>query len=198
MNYKDIHDKIIEKAKKENRSKGDGNYYEAHHIKPRCMDGEGKASEWKTHPNIVLLTAKEHFVIHKLLCEMYPDNNKLLQAYWLLANLSNKEDKNYRVGSREYERLKVKKSEIVSESNRGENNPNFGKNMSGENNPNFGHGEKMKGEKHPQAKKVICSITGKIYGCVKDAAVDIGISYSTLRSSLNGTRKNKTTLVLID
>jgi len=151
MNYKDIHDRIIEKAKKENRSKGGVNYYEAHHIVPRCMGGEGKYNEWNTHPNIILLTAKEHFVIHKLLCEIYPDNNKLIHAYWRLANLSNKEYKNYRIGSKEYERLKIKHAKIVSKlmSNRivseetkqkqrdkmtgkmiGENNPMFNKKWS--------------------------------------------------------------------
>ena len=87
MNYKDIHDKIIEKAKKENRSKGDGNYYEAHHIVPKCMGGEGKYNEWRTHPNIILLTAKEHFVIHKLLCEIYPDNNKLIHAIFYISDV---------------------------------------------------------------------------------------------------------------
>jgi len=27
------------------------------------LGGEGKTTEWQTHPNIVLLTAKEHFIM---------------------------------------------------------------------------------------------------------------------------------------
>jgi hypothetical protein len=111
MNYKDIHDKIIDKARKENRLKGDGNYYEAHHIKPKCMGGEGTVQQWRTHPNIILLTAKEHFVIHKLLCEIYPDNYDLAYAYWGFVNGRNKSNHKgnvyYNIGSREYERLRI-------------------------------------------------------------------------------------------
>ena len=38
------------------------------------------------------------------------------------------------------------------------------------------------------AKKVVDKNTGKIYTCIKDAAEDAGISYSTLCSWLNGSR----------
>jgi hypothetical protein len=41
-------------------------YTESHHIIPKCMGGEGKTTQWRTHPNIVLLTAEEHFNVHKL------------------------------------------------------------------------------------------------------------------------------------
>jgi hypothetical protein len=36
------------------------------------------------------------------------------------------------------------------------------------------------GENHPRSRKIICGITGKIYGCIKDAADDNGINYNTL------------------
>ena len=270
MNYKDIHDRIIEKARYENRMKGNGNYYEAHHIVPRCMGGEGKVSQWKTHPNIVLLTGREHIIIHRLLCEIHPDNHKLIHAYWMLANVDKRGDRNYRVSAREYERLRIQLSELTkqlhtgkkrseetkqkmkenqpdrsgennsfykkthSEETRkkmkenqpdrsGEKNHFFGKDMSGENNPRFGVvisedlrkkisesvkkgmteeiRKKMKenhadvyGEKNPHAKKVICGVTGKIYGCIKDAAEDNGVNRGTLRDYLHGLYPNKTSL----
>jgi hypothetical protein len=241
MNYKDIHDRIIEKAKKENRSKGDGNYYEAHHIVPRCMVGEGSVKQWRTHPNIVLLTAKEHFVIHKLLCEIYPDNHKLLHAYWRFVNGNQSRNHNgnkyYNVGSREYERIKTNCAVIQSETFSKEGNPMFEKSHSEETKQKIGeknrknsigrvvseqtkqkqresstgktHNEETKqkqrekkigkydGENNPKAKKVICNITGKIYGCVKDASEDLGIKYSTLYAWLNGKYTNKTTLQLL-
>lgn len=92
MNYKKIYDQICERAKKEsdhrikNRklwrsSKGsEGTYYESHHIIPLCLGGEGKAFQWK-HPNIVLLTAREHFLCHWLLHRQDPDNRSLLYAF---------------------------------------------------------------------------------------------------------------------
>lgn len=196
MNYKRIHDQIIQKAKNSNRVKGDGNYYEAHHIIPQCMGGEGKVFEWKTHPNIVLLTAKEHFVIHKLLCEIYPNNNKLFQAYWRFVNGNqnrNHKGKNYyNIGSREYERLRIQHCELSSKMNSGEKNPNFGR--TGQKHPMFGKGDKRRGGNNPAAKKVICIITGKIYGCVKDAAEGIGVKRGTLTNWLLGNNPNKSSL----
>jgi hypothetical protein len=50
------------------------------------------------------------------------------------------------------------------------------------------------GEKHPQAKKVICIITNKIYGCIKDAAEDIKVKPKTLSNWLKGLYPNKSSL----
>lgn len=50
-------------------------YTEKHHIEPKCMGGGNEES------NIVVLTAREHFLAHWLLCKMYPDNLKLAHAW---------------------------------------------------------------------------------------------------------------------
>jgi hypothetical protein len=141
MNYKKIYDDLISKARSENRIKGGNIYYEAHHIIPKCLDGEGNVNQWKKHPNIILLTAKEHFVSHKLLCEIYPDNYKLVYALYAMIGLkSNLHNRNYKISSREYERLRINISKIKSVEYIGEKNPNFGngEKIIGEKNPNFG------------------------------------------------------------
>lgn len=70
MQYKNVYDKIITRAK--NRLLDE--YSEKHHIIPRCLGGSDNKE------NIVLLTYREHFLCHKLLCKMYPGNLKLIYA----------------------------------------------------------------------------------------------------------------------
>jgi hypothetical protein len=50
------------------------------------------------------------------------------------------------------------------------------------------------GGKNPRAKKVIDTSNGKIYDCIKDAAIDLGITPTALRSYLLGYYKNKTNI----
>ena len=55
---------IVNRAMSQYRKKGQGAYYESHHIIPKCMGGSNERT------NLVLLTPKEHFVCHLLLCCM--------------------------------------------------------------------------------------------------------------------------------
>jgi len=73
-------------------------YKEKHHIIPICMGGDNKKS------NLTTLTAKEHFICHKILCEIYPENEKLRYAFWAMCNQRNNRD--YIVSSREYNHIK--------------------------------------------------------------------------------------------
>jgi len=50
------------------------------------------------------------------------------------------------------------------------------------------------GGKNPTAKKVIDTSNGKIYDCIKYAAIDLNINPTTLRSYLLGYFKNKTNI----
>lgn len=86
MNYKDIYDKLIVKAKSENRKKSDRVYYEAHHIKPKSFGGEGDSRNIN-HPNIVLLTLKEHYMAHLLLVAIYPNSPAMSKALWNMCNV---------------------------------------------------------------------------------------------------------------
>lgn len=62
-------------------------YWEGHHIIPKCLGGEGHARS--KHPNIIRLTAAEHFEAHRLLVELFPDNSKLAYAFWAMCTISN-------------------------------------------------------------------------------------------------------------
>jgi hypothetical protein len=112
MDYQKIYNQIVERAKKECRKKNNGVYYEAHHIVPRCLGGTGSNKEWRTHPNIVLLTAREHFLCHWLLHELYPLNNSLAVAFSMMCLAENNQQSRYRPSSRIIENAKLKLSEI--------------------------------------------------------------------------------------
>ena len=110
MNYQKIYNQIIERA--QNR-KLDG-YKERHHIIPKCMGG----SNDKT--NLVELTAREHFLCHILLCEIYPGEIKLITSLWLMAiGKKRKKENKYIIGSRIYESLKIKNAKNQSKSQTG-------------------------------------------------------------------------------
>lgn len=108
MNYRKIYARIIKKAKKENREKGKGMYYEAHHIKPKSLFPAFS----KTKQNIVLLTAREHYVAHKLLTKIYPCNS-MLYAFMVMSSkaINNNGRRDYFVSSRDFDRLKKRFSE---------------------------------------------------------------------------------------
>ena len=71
MNYKWHYDKLIETRKLLNRRKED-KYYELHHIIPKCKGGDNKKE------NLILLTAREHFLAHWLLWRIHRDRQTAL------------------------------------------------------------------------------------------------------------------------
>lgn len=117
MNYKKIYDEICERAKSElegrKAKKKLGNYYEGHHIVPKCLGGEGWATQYN-HSNIVLLTAREHFLCHWLLHEMHPENYKLAKAFSMLCNVKDPNQIRYIPSSRIVEYAKIKSSILHS------------------------------------------------------------------------------------
>lgn len=110
MNYQRIHDAIIDRA----RNRTLQGYRERHHVIPRCLGGTDKSA------NLVELTAREHFVVHKLLVEIYPDNKSLHDAVWCMIHLVNENHiRDYVVSNREYEYFKVIRSENMSKLQQG-------------------------------------------------------------------------------
>jgi hypothetical protein len=101
MKYIKIYNQIIDRAK----TRQIEGYTEKHHVIPKCLGGSNDKD------NIVQLTAREHFLCHQLLCEIYPNNDKLKYALFLMAIGKNKKIK-YIISSRVYEQLKIEYSKI--------------------------------------------------------------------------------------
>jgi len=125
MNYIKTYNKLIIKAKSESRKKSDGVYYEAHHIQPKSFGGKGDGRN-TIHPNIVLLTPKEHYIAHLLLVAIYPNSPAMHKALWNMCNV--KKDVRYIPSAKTYCRLRTEyiKNTI------GSNNHFFGKTHSDE------------------------------------------------------------------
>lgn len=99
MDFQNIYNKICKRGQERVLN----SYTEKHHIIPKCMGGDNNKS------NITHLTPKEHFLCHQLLCEIYPDNHKLLYALWLMSIGKQKyKESNYKMSSRTYEKLRLK------------------------------------------------------------------------------------------
>lgn len=108
MNYRHVYCVIISHAKLEEklglRKKGNGTYYEAHHILPRSL-----FPLWENRKsNIVLLTAREHFFCHQLLSKIYPCREMILAIRFLAL------DCKHSPSSREYEELRKLKGDIMN------------------------------------------------------------------------------------
>lgn len=114
MNYRRIYDQIIDRAKQEDRKKSEVTYYESHHIVPRCMGGSNKKE------NLILLTAREHFLVHWLLARSYPSNRGLVKAFDAMCTLRKSYQQRYIPSSRtisEAKELNNKARKGISPSN---------------------------------------------------------------------------------
>lgn len=79
MDYASIYDDLMARAYGRSRQ----GYMERHHIVPRCLGGSDRKD------NLVYLTAREHFLAHKLLVRMYPEVWGLWTALILMGRLAN-------------------------------------------------------------------------------------------------------------
>ncbi|AKF13320.1 MobE homing endonuclease [Sinorhizobium phage phiN3] len=91
---------IIDRAKSETRSKGGSVYFEEHHIIPSALGGNDETS------NLILLTAREHFIAHWLLIKMVSGRDRYKMAC-ALNSMSNGQRERRQLGSRYYEIAKT-------------------------------------------------------------------------------------------
>lgn len=77
MNYQNIYDKLIDRAR--NRDLEDSVYREVHHVIPKCLGGSDSKD------NLVSLTAEEHYVAHQLLVKINPKVHGLLYAALMMS-----------------------------------------------------------------------------------------------------------------
>lgn len=224
MDYIKHYRNLIESRIKLSRSKKDGNYYEKHHIIPKCLGGSNRKE------NLILLTAKEHFIAHLLLHYARPHSKSLAYGLWCLCTMSNGYKlKSSRLFSYLRERVltdfnpsKKEENKIKSSERMTKNNP-----MKGKISPNRGidvsslYGDKIsKGLKkyfknnlngfankqHSQvsidkmkannkmSKKVI--IDNIIYDSIQDASIKLNIGYNKLYNHLTGKHPNYTGIKL--
>ena len=128
MDYSLIYNNLINTRKMLNRRKNKIEYFENHHIIPKCIGGSDDKE------NLVLLTAREHYIAHYLLTRIY-NINSLYFSFNMMHVKSTSQERNY-INSRLYEANKIKLSKILSEQSSilfsGENNPMYGKNHTDE------------------------------------------------------------------
>ncbi len=114
MNYKKIYDDLMQSRllMKEARisARKTGEYFEAHHIVPASMGGDGKRTDYR-HSNIVILTAREHYIAHALLFLIYR-TREMITSFHLFCTIKNGKNYNYKVSARMYEFLKQERSRI--------------------------------------------------------------------------------------
>jgi hypothetical protein len=105
MNYEKIYMQLITRAK----ARVLEGYKERHHIIPKCLGGNNDKE------NLVDLTAREHYIAHLLLAEIYPKNKKIIYAAFMMASIGStkQNSRNYIVSSRIYESLKLKKCHVM-------------------------------------------------------------------------------------
>lgn len=115
---------IIQSRLELNRSKKES-YYESHHIMPRCLGGDNKKT------NLVLLTAKEHYICHLLLIKMTEGKarSKMCLGFKCLSQMKNHKQQR-RPTSRMFERFRLEANKAISENHArlsGPANPQYGK-----------------------------------------------------------------------
>jgi hypothetical protein len=103
MDYQKIYNNLMKNAT--NRKLDPLEYYEKHHIIPKCHNGSNLTS------NLVNLTGREHFIAHALLTKIYPQDKKIANAFIIMA--ANKTGKRY-TNSYLYEKLKRRFNHLYS------------------------------------------------------------------------------------
>ena len=115
MNYTNLYDKLIEKAKIRETSNKLVGYKEIHHIIPQCLGGTDDKD------NLVELTAREHYIAHLLLVKMYPHNLGLSFAVINLQKINNTNSYFYQIRSKNrlYEWVRILHQNNISKNQTG-------------------------------------------------------------------------------
>lgn len=102
MNYVNIYEKIVARAISQNRVKKPYDGFDRHHILPKSLGGTDD------HNNIVLLTAKEHYLAHKLLVRIHSGDSKkkMIYALWWMSKTKMINGNKTIVSSRDYEQAR--------------------------------------------------------------------------------------------
>ncbi len=173
---------LINSRSKLKRSKKDA-YYESHHIIPKSCNG----SNDKT--NLVLLTAKEHFIAHLLLPKFTKglDHEKMVRARWYMCNLSKYKNK---INSRLFEKYRLEHSNSMKGSNNhwfGTKGPMNGRKHSKESKAKMSKSAFSKPKVSEQTKRLLSE---KLKGKIRSKEHSKNISLAKLGSSLSQKHKD--------
>lgn len=120
MNYKNVYNQLIENRKSNPLSTSA--YGETHHIIPRSLGGDDSSE------NLVKLSAREHFVAHALLSEIYEPETiewyKMNHAFMMMK--MNGIGMSRYLGSRFYELKRADFSKVMSWVQKGKKNSQYG------------------------------------------------------------------------
>lgn len=170
MNYQKIHDLIISRAT--NREKPDC-YCERHHVIPKSMGGTDDED------NIVILTAREHFIIHWLLMKIHRNKQMIYAFHAMTKPVSNGRT---RYNSHSFKYAREAMAQWMRENMSGKNHPLFG--LRGEDSPHYGmkrsNATRLKisnkakkryaSTQHPNSVKIKCIDTGEVFSSVSEAS----------------------------
>lgn len=117
--YTTLYYKIINNRK----SNPFNGYVEKHHIIPRSLGGSNKKE------NLVALSAREHFICHRLLVKMTTGHDKVKMSYAIrtMMNRENKHQQRYKITSKVYEFIMSNTKSTIGAALTGKNNPYYGK-----------------------------------------------------------------------
>ena len=172
-------------------------YWEGHHILPKCLGGKGYSRS--KHPNIIFLTAAEHFTAHKLLVELFPENEKLAYAFWAMCTVSSTATN---ATVEDYQTARILRSKTIGNKARvkliGLEAPvsmreNHSKAQSGELNGFFGkaHSDETKTKLSKAKSKAVRHInTGVEYSSSYEAADKLGISRVLINNCCRGKQES--------
>ncbi len=108
--YTNIYFKIVQQAQTRDIVH---EYVEKHHILPRSMGGGNEDS------NIVAVTGREHFILHRLLVKMTTGHNqkKMIHAAWWMCVAKSSHGRDYQITSRTYAHLRAQHAVSAAETN---------------------------------------------------------------------------------
>ena len=118
--YTTLYYRIINSA----RARQSIGYTERHHIVPKCMGGDNTLS------NIVILTAREHFICHRILIKIVEEKfkSKMIYAAWQQSRSA--KYKGVRITSRTFAKLREELSKSYTDRKRSQFSEEWRENMS--------------------------------------------------------------------
>jgi len=88
MNYQRIYDEIIKDSRITSPighiRKNNVVFKEQHHIWPRCLARDKKDPLLDIPSNLIFVTPRRHFILHRLLAKIYPNNRKIIYGFQVM------------------------------------------------------------------------------------------------------------------